>query len=202
MKDFTGVKVTSACNNVFPLDYRKSEILKDSNEKTKKMTTVEYIIYWIEGFLDGTLQFNNKSNLIQFTIDRVLEDNKFNNHRETWILESDYASWDWETRTLKDENDRIDFEEKKKRIELIKKQIADALITKKYAKVFRDMKNKKYYLKNNNNVYISNLSQHKYRYVGIYNINLAKQFTGIKKEELKNHFAITRDNFYFEEVTE
>ena len=199
MSNFEGVKITSACNNVQPLDYNAWQQLKNSREDLKIMTSKEYVIYWIKGFLDGSLQFNNENNVLYFTMNKVLLENGFNSFQDTWESIYDYKSWDWDSKTFKDENDKIDYENKQAKIQDVYEKIADAIINKKYNGLFSNLKKESYVLKNANGCFITSLSRSSYRYLG--NQSKAKVFTGLQKETLKHHFAITRDHFNFEVIS-
>ena len=199
MKNFEGVNITSACNNIRPLEYNTWAQLKNNYDGTKNMTTTEYVIYWIKAFLDGSLQFVNKNNVLSFTINKVLSENNISDIQETWDDIYTYPSWSWDTKTLTDINDQINYKNKKEKIQKIYKQIALSIINKTYNSLFNTLKKESYILKNKNDCYISSLSSYSYRYLS--SQNKAKKISGLQKETLKNHFAIIRDGFSFVKVS-
>lgn len=200
MKDYSGIRVVSAPNNVYPLDYHAWQQNRSDREDLQKMTDIEYITYWIRGFIDGDLQFNNKDNLLQFTIDQTLRENGKESHRELWVSQYDYESWNWDIKDFTDPEDRIRFEASKQERDHIIESIAINYKNRTYSKVYQAAKKERYYLKNSlyNDCYIVSLGDRSYRYGSK---NRARTFSGIQKEKYINHFSIERDHFFFEKIT-
>lgn len=198
MKDFKGVVIVSSCNNISPLSYHKWQQLKDSRDELRVMTSQEYVVYWIKGFLDGNLQFNNKDNVIQFTIDKVLKDYGFSSHQDTWDDHYMYKSWSYDLKDFTDQNEKQVYIQKREKIEEVYNMIAHAIINKTYNGLYNNLKKEKYYLKYLDNCYITSLSNRSFRYEG--SKRNAKVFTAIQKETLMNNFAITKYGCKFEAI--
>lgn len=198
MKDFKGIKMVYASNNIRPLTYSKWEQLKDSRDDLKVMTKQEYVKYWIKGFLDGSLQFDNRNNIIQFTIDTVLKNYGFTNNQETWDDYYMYKSWSYDLKDFTDQNEKQEYNQKREKVEEVYNAIAHAIINKTYNGLYNNLKKEKYYLKYLDNCYITSLSNKSFRYEG--SQRNAKVFTAIQKETLMNNFAITKYNCKFEAI--
>jgi len=181
-KDFTSFTTVHAVNNIRPLDYSKTTITKKDDE-----TVLDFVADVMALFLDGSYQFNNNNNLISFTISKIEKNYKLREAFKDWLYK-DY-----------------DNSEKRKAYNNLHRQcvkdIATALMNNQFKNEFMSLKNEKYYLKNENiGWYISSLRPTSYRYVGKYNIDKAKVFTGLETQTLSNHFAIKRDNFKFVKI--
>jgi hypothetical protein len=201
-KDFKNLSLCYAANNVRPLAYYKQNFSFE-DEKDKDITVFEWVKKWIKYIIEGSLQFDNKNHFVNFTINQTLKDNNIESNRCLWITEFDYnGEYDYENEKWlwQNENDHIAFNEAKENRIKIENLITHNVINNTYKKLYKELKSKKYYLKNNNNLYVKSLRQKSYRYIGKYNISKAMIFNGLQKEFWKNHFSITRDHYYFEEV--
>lgn len=194
-KDFTSFKCIAACNNVRPLDYYTYERQAEPGQ-----TANDFVKYWIKCFISGTFQMNNENNIIDFTINQVLKEHDKKSIRDLWITEYDFQAkynynenkWIWQN-----EDDQEQFENAKAEKEKILNEIAKAIISKKYNKLFNALKKEKYVL-TNGYCYITSNGQRSFRYLG--QKERAKKFNGLQKESMQNYFAITKHNYHFEMI--
>lgn len=195
-KDFLGLRCETACNNIRPLMYGTFKERKDDHPKTAEMSPVEYVAHYVQGFVWGELQFNNKSNLIQYTIDKTLQEFGFKDGEDTWNSVHDFASWDHETQSFKDNADRVKYEEKEKRFQDFLTATAQYIISGFYKEQFTETK-KEVFVLTDGFSFISKLNDSKFTYG---TINAAKRFNGLQKTQFQGHFSITKYGYYFQKV--
>lgn len=188
-KDFRSVEIESASNNVVPLDYNKWSH-NITFKTTENMTTSEYVVWWIKGFLDGTLQFNNKNNYIQYVINKYIKDYR-------WANKHNYKSLNYNTFEIENEEEQKDYENALKKAKETEEKIAYAIINETFKKEMLEKKKQNYVLTNGYN-FITKLNKRNANYLN--NKEKAQVFNGLQKEQLKENFLIKEHNFYFEEI--
>lgn len=188
-KDFRSVEIVSASNNVVPLDYHKWSH-NIGFKATENMTTNEYVAWWIKGFLDGTLQFNNKNNYIQYVVDKFIKD-------YNWASFYQYKSYNNKTNMIENEEERKDYETKLKQARETEEKIAHAIMNETFKSEMNEKKKELYILTNGYN-FITKLNKRNANYLS--DREKAQVFNGLQKEQLKNNFLIKSHDFYFEKV--
>jgi len=200
-KDFKIVKVTSACNNVQPLSYYKQVLEHKNDEKLKDDSVFNWVKYWIKGFLDGGLQFNNQKHYINFVINKTMKDNDILSSQELWASPYDYyAKYDRaiEKWIFPDDEKEKEYNKAVLKREMIENEITNNIIYNTYKELYNQLKKDKFYLTNGYNFITSN-GQRSFKYSGSAASN-KKVFSGLDKINMIDYFAIKNYGYHFQVV--
>ncbi len=193
LNDFTSLKMVYASSNVYPLQYFEHKAKKDDDE-----TKQDFVKKWIKDFIDGSLQFNNKNNLLWFTIIKTLKEYNKNCIQDLWLNEWDFGGkyiYDEKRFIYQEENGEIRFKEYQEEREMIINDIVNNIMASKFKKDFSELKSQKYVLTNGSCYIVSN-GKTSFKYAA--NKDKAKIFNGLQKELLLDFFAITKYKYQFE----
>lgn len=207
-KDFRAVKIEAAANNIRPLWYVKDEI-----KAKEKETTFDFVKSFVNDFLSGGLQINDKKHYINYVINYYLENKGI---KATWLYERDFGAVykkDENGERARDENENFIIEflndedykkwiEYKKWVEKVKINITNAILNNSLKKQYNSLKKEKHYL-----VYMRSYPEFikKYGSKGFYktrDINYAKMFNGLDVMIIQDSFILTQYGFEFVKVDE
>ena len=176
--DFTEVNGKYYSSNVYPRTPSPFSQKIDEAE-----SSFDFVKGFVNGFIDGTLQFSNKKHSINLHIHLGLNSFGKENIRDLWVSKFDYDSFDYDTKHLNAE-DEADYNLKTAQREVIISHITTAIMGGLYNKEIKRLKKEQYVITNYAS-FISKLTKRGFHRV--YHINTAKIINGIDKLFLPNY---------------
>ena len=200
-KDFKVITVTSASNNCHPLTYYKQVLDQCNDEKLKDESVFNWVKYWVKGFIDGGLQFNNQKHYINFVIEKTMIKNDVSSIGKLWASEYDFnAKYDYDNHKWiwKDEKSKEAYNKAVLKRERIENEMTNNIINNTYKELYKNLKKEKFCLTNGYN-FITSSGKRSFKYSGKEAQNI-KQFNGLDKIAMSNYFAIKNYGYSFQEV--
>lgn len=179
--DFKGVKYSGYSSNVYPRNtYSYETRCKDENT-----TALDYVKSWVDNVLSGCVELP-KSNKLNIYVSQLKENIDF---VSLWDKDI-FGKWEHDENDKHgivwlDDEAKAKFETYQKRIEENINYIAQSFMNDTLKTHIKDLKSKKYVLKNGS-FYLTSYSKKSYRYT--FEIDKAKVFNGIDVEFIPKFF--------------
>jgi hypothetical protein len=179
--DFKGVKYSGYSSNTYP----RSPYSYETRCEDENMTSLDYVKAWVSDVLNGAVELP-KTNKLSIYVSQLRDDIEYvslwdKDMRGKWEHDkNDKFGIVW-----LDEEAKIKFEEYQNRTEQNISYIAYSFMNDTLKKHIKDLKSKKYVLKNGS-TYIVSYSKKSYRYT--FEMDKAKVFNGIDIEFIPKFF--------------